>query len=268
MRTVRLIVEYDGSDFSGWQIQANLGPDRTVQGALQKAVCEMTQSPDVKVRGASRTDAGVHARGQVAAFDTENHRIPLYGFVRGLSNYLPETIVVRHAEEVPLGWDPRRTSRGKRYRYTYWNDRQGSALDRHRAWVVRSPLDLERMHEGAQVLVGTHNFEAFRSAGCTAKHAIRTLYEVKVERGEYRRVHLVVIGNAFVRNMVRIIAGNLAEVGTGKRSVESLRALLSSLDRNQGAQTAPPDGLCLEEVIYDDRLPERPKDDRDLDAQA
>lgn len=267
MRTIRLIVEYDGTEFSGWQIQTTLGPERTVQGALQKAVSEMTQS-EVKIRGASRTDAGVHARGQVAAFDTENHRIPLYGFVRGLSNYLPESIVVRNAEEVEPHWDPRRTSRGKRYRYTYWNDRQGSALDRHRAWVVRSPMDLAAMQAGAQHLLGTHDFEAFRSAGCTAKHAIRTLYEVKVERGEYQRVHLTVVGNAFVRNMVRIIAGNLAEVAVHKRSPESIAALLLSKDRNQGAQTAPSAGLCLEEVIYDDRLPERPKDDRDLDEQA
>jgi tRNA pseudouridine38-40 synthase len=262
-RTIRLIVEYDGTPFSGWQEQEPGRP--TVQVALQDAIFAMTKER-VHVRGASRTDSGVHARGQVAAFDVENQRIPIHGFERGLGQYLPEAISIRRADEVEAGWNPRFTSRGKRYCYTYWNDRQPSALDRWRSWLVRNPLDLAAMQAAAQHLVGTHDFEAFRASGCSAKHAVRTLYEVRVRRGDYARVHLDVVGNAFVRNMVRIIAGNLKEVGTGEMTPDDLLGVLESRDRKQGAVTAPGWGLCLEEVIYDDRLPDRPKQDQDLEG--
>jgi tRNA pseudouridine38-40 synthase len=260
-RTIRLVVEYDGTAFSGWQEQE---PGRlTVQVALQEAVKQMTGEA-VHVRAASRTDSGVHARGQVAAFDTENQRIPIYGFERGLGQYLPDAVSIRRAEEVETGWNPRFTSRGKRYCYTYWNDRQPSALERWRAWQVRNPLDLEAMQTAADHLLGTHDFEAFRSAGCSAKHAVRTLYQVTVRRGDYARIHVDVVGNAFVRNMVRIIAGNLKEVGDGTIGPQDMLRILESKDRKEGGVTAPGWGLCLEEVIYDDRLPARPKDDQDL----
>lgn len=267
MRTLRLVIEYDGTPFAGWQLQAGLPRERTIQGALEQALERLTVEP-VRVRAASRTDAGVHARGQVVAFETHKDNIPVVGFARGLGTFLPPEIVVRSASEVEAGWDPRRTARGKRYRYTYWNDRQPTALDRHRAWFVRGQIDPERMQEAARVLVGTHDFEAFRSTGCEAKHAVRTLYRVEVSRGEHQRVHLEVVGNAFVRNMVRIIAGNLWAVGAGRLSAEELRAVLESRDRTRGAMTAPAHGLCLEEVIYDDRLPARPKDDADLGGLA
>lgn len=262
MRTIRLVVEYDGTAFSGWQVQAGLRPEETVQGALQAAVARMTQAP-TRVRGASRTDAGVHARGQVAAFDTEKDSIPVLGFERGLTQLTPPDLVVRRAEEAPLGWDPKRTSRGKRYRYTYWSDTTPTALDRARSWWVRGRLDLARMQAGAQHLVGTHDFEAFRAAGCSARHAVRTMYDLQVVPGPDAQVHLVVVGNAFCRNMVRIFAGTLAEVGLGRRAPEDVARILASRDRGQGGVTAPGPGLCLEEVIYDERLPPRPEEDRD-----
>ena len=265
MRTIRLILEYDGTNFSGWQIQDE--DHFTVQAALQQAIEKITKEK-VRVRGASRTDAGVHARGQVVAFDTEKDDVPLVGFERGLVTYLPNAVVVRKAEEVEQGWDPRRTSRGKRYRYTYWVDRQPSAIDRHFAWFVRGTLDLEKMQAAAQHLIGTHDFSAFRSAGCVARHAVRKLYHVEVSRGLYSRVYLDVIGNAFVKNMVRIIAGNLKEVGEGRLAVDDVRTILEGKDRTRGGMTAPAHGLCLEEVIYDDRLPPRPKDDVDLQEDA
>lgn len=261
MRTIRLIIEYDGTAFSGWQQQTELAPERTVQGALERAVSALTLEQNVRVRAASRTDAGVHARGQVVAFETEKDRIPCIGFERGLGRFVPDAISVRCAEEAPLGWDPRRTARGKRYRYTYWAETTGSALDRDRAWFVRGELDLDAMRDGAKHLLGTHDFEAFRSAGCSAKHAVRTMYGIDVQRGAYARVHLDVVGNAFVRNMVRIIAGNLGEVGLRRRAPADMGRILASRDRTQGGMTAPPHGLCLEEVIYDDRLPPRPQPD-------
>lgn len=260
MRTIRLKVEYDGTDFAGWQLQGSLP---TVQGVLQDAVSALTLE-DARVRGASRTDAGVHARGQVAAFDVDHCRIPLIGFERGMNTHLPPSVVVRDLEEAPPGWDPRRTSRGKRYVYQYWEGRVASALERHRVWHVRGTLDLDAMVAASRVLLGTHDFESFRAAGCVAKHAVRTLYDVRVERGPDHRVDLWVVGNAFVRNMVRIIAGHLAEVGLGRRSPDSVAEALAARDRTRAGLTAPARGLTLQEVVYDDRLPPRPDDDRDL----
>lgn len=262
MRTIRLIVEYDGTAFSGWQRQTELPETGTVQGALERGLRALTREA-VGVRAASRTDAGVHARGQVVAFESSKDRIPCVGFERGLGRFVPEALSIRRADEVPAGWDPRRTARGKHYRYTFWADTTATALDRHRAWFVRGGLDLDRMREAAAHLVGTHDFEAFRSSGCSARHAVRTVYRAEIRRGPYARVHLDIVGNAFVRNMVRIVAGNLGEVGLGRRVPGDIARILASRDRTRGGITAPAHGLCLEEVIYDDRLPPRPKDDRD-----
>jgi tRNA pseudouridine38-40 synthase len=262
LRTLRLIIEYNGKGLSGFQLQSQLPADKTVQGALEKALERMTQHP-VRLRAASRTDAGVHARGQVVAFETDRDRIPCEGFARGVNDLLPEGIVVRAAEEAPPGWHPRRQARGKHYRYVLWVDPYPTAIDAHRVWWRSQPLDLEAMNQAGSLLLGTHDFEAFRSAGCSAHHAMRTLYRVEVVPGPRSEVHIEVLGNAFVRNMVRIIAGNLVEVGQGRRAPESLGVLLASRDRTQGGMTAPASGLCLEEVIYDDRLPPRPKNNAD-----
>jgi tRNA pseudouridine38-40 synthase len=231
----------------------------TVQGELERALQEMT-SESIRLRYASRTDAGVHARGQVAAFDVERDDIPVVGFERGLTSLTPRGIVIRRAEEVERGYKPRHASRGKHYRYTYWNDRQPSALDRRTAWWVRPPMDVSAMNEAAQLLVGAHDFEAFRAASCDAQHALRTMYRVEVRRARACRIELEVVGNAFVKNMVRIFAGTLKEVGTREKSPSDIVSILASRDRVRAGVTAPPGGLCLEEVIFDDRLPERPRD--------
>lgn len=257
-------VEYDGTAYAGWQRQA--GGPVTVQGTLESALDAFTRET-VRVRGASRTDAGVHARGQVMAFETDRDGIPPVGFERGLRSHLPRDIVVREAREVGEGWDPRRSSRGKRYVYTLYNAPHPSALLRDRAWWVRGALDLAAMREASRALVGTHDFEAFRAAGCVAKHAVRTVYAVELRAGAApRAVDLVVLGNAFVRNMVRILAGTLVEVGLGKRAPEEVEKALRSRKRARAGVTAPAAGLCLDEVIYDDRLPPRPKDDIDVPA--
>ena len=264
MRTLKLIVEYDGTGFHGFQIQTADGkPSRTVQGALAAALLQMT-GESVTVYGASRTDAGVHARGQVVSFDLQASAIALRGFQRGLTTLIGDDFAVRSAEEVEPGWRPRTDVRGKRYRYTFWNDATPSALDRRRSWFVRDKMDLSRLEEAAQVLVGTHDFEAFRAAGCSAKHAVRTIYEIRVIPGDYARLHVDVIGNAFVRNMVRIICGNLKAVATGQMSTGQLVEVLAGRDRSKGGVTAPAHGLCLEEVIYDSRLPKKPKSDVDV----
>lgn len=269
MRTVRLVLEYDGTAFHGWSLQkprptpadstdeAERLRSRTVQGTLEAALSELTKEP-IRARAASRTDAGVHARGQVVAFDTTKDNIPMKAFVRGMNAIMPPMLVVREAAVVEDGWNPRGTSRGKRYRYTFWNAEAPSAIDRKRTWHVRTPLDLDAIRAAAAHLIGQHDFEAFRSAQCEAKHAIRTIYAINISRGEHCEVHVEIIGNAFVRNMVRIIAGNFRDVGLRRMTPDDVRAVLESRDRKKGAQTAPPHGLTLEEVIYDDRLPPRP----------
>lgn len=267
MPTICLLVEYDGTQFNGWQVQHGASHLQTVQGVLQDTLQRMMGTA-VRVRAASRTDAGVHARGQVVAFENTRATIGLRGFERGLSSLLPPSVVVRKASEAEDGFDPRRASRGKRYRYTFWNASTPSALDRDRSWFEPRALDLEAMREGAARLLGTHDFEAFRSAGCQARHAVRTMYRIDVIEGEYSRVHVDVLGNAFVRNMVRIMVGNLRDVGLGVKTPNDLQTILEARDRRQGGMTAPPHGLCLEEVIFDDRLPPRPHDDSDVEGQG
>lgn len=258
MRTFRLLLEYDGTPFNGWQIQLDQPEVQTVQGALESALLTLTGEA-IRARAASRTDAGVHARGQVVAIDVQNDGLPPRAFELGLIPFLPREISVRKAEVVPDGWDPRRTSRGKRYRYTFWYSRTRSALDGLRSWHIHQTMDLDAMRQGAGHLLGSHDFEAFRATGCSSAHALRTLYEVRIEKGDYDRVHLDIVGNAFVRNMVRIIAGNLRDVAIGKIPPARIREILESRDRTIGGVTAPACGLCLEEVIYDDRLPPRPE---------
>lgn len=255
---LRLVIEYDGTRYSGWQIQEGPSAPITVQGELEKALYEFC-GERIRVRGASRTDAGVHARGQTVALDT-TRTIPPIGYARGLRKFLPPDIVVRKAELAPEGWDPRRSSRGKRYIYSIWNDVQPSALERGRTWWVQKPLDLGQMAAAAQIMIGTHDFDAFRAVGCVAKHAIRTLYAVNIHPRGGSRIDLEVVGNAFVRNMVRIMAGTLVEVGSGRKTPQDVSAAFLSRQRKDAGVTAPPQGLCLDEVIYDQRLPSRPKD--------
>lgn len=254
-RSLSAVIEYDGTGFSGWQRQ---GEQRTVQRTIEDALSAMCDET-IRLRAASRTDAGVHARGQVIKFTTSRHKIPLYGFERGLNARLPRDIAVRTMAEVDWDWDPRGAARGKHYRYTLWHDPLPTALDRARSWWVRGALDTDAMQRAADQMVGTHDFEAFRSAGCASPHAVRTMYEVKVTRGPRSFVYLDVLGNAFCRNQVRIMVGTLREVGGGRRAVESVGKALASRVRADAGITAPPEGLCLEEVIFDARLPPKPQ---------
>lgn len=255
MRTLRAVVAYDGTRYSGWQAQEG---HRTIQGEIEAAILKMTEEP-VRLRAASRTDAGVHARGQVFAFDTSKDRIPLHGFLRGLNSMLPRQITLGRVEEVEAGHHPRHHARGKIYRYSLWQDQAPSALDRDRAWWVRERLDLALMQAAAPGFVGTHDFEAFRSAGCPAKHAVRTMYRVEVTRGPYSLWWIDVLGNAFCRNMVRIMVGTLVDIGRGRLDATAVTTALAGRKRTLAGITAPSEGLCLEEVIFDDRLPPKPR---------
>jgi tRNA pseudouridine38-40 synthase len=245
VRHIRLVVEYDGTGLHGWQRQHN---GMTVQQALEEALAQMCQH-EVRVTGASRTDAGVHARGQVAVFQTER-TIPLHGFRRGLNSLLPDQIAVREATEVDETFHPRFSATGKHYRYTLLTRADRSPRWRDRAWHHPDAIDLELLRAGAAPLIGEHDFAAFRAAGCAAKTTVRRLDAIEVTRtSELLRIDIH--GNAFLRQMVRILVGTLTEVGTGERPVGQVAEILASLDRNRAGLTAPAHGLELIEVRYD-----------------
>ena len=245
MRHIRLVVEYDGSGLCGWQRQAN-GP--TVQQHLEEALARLLQH-EVDVVGASRTDAGVHARGQVAAFRTDRP-IPLHGIRRGLNALLPETIAIRCADEVPDDFHPRFRATGKHYRYTILARPDRSPRWRDRAWHHPEPLALAAMQDAAGALLGEHDFSAFRAAGCTARTTLRRVDSITFTRPDPELVAVDVRGNAFLRYMVRILVGTLCEVGAGRRPVAEVAEILASRDRTRAGITAPPHGLELVEVSY------------------
>jgi tRNA pseudouridine38-40 synthase len=249
VRHIRLVVEYDGTTLCGWQRQAN-GP--TVQGHLEEALARLL-THEVAVVGASRTDAGVHARGQVASFRTER-AIPLHGIRRGLNSLLPPMIAIREATEVADDFHPRFSATGKHYRYTILARPERSPRWRDRAWHVAEPIDLAAMQAGAEHLLGEHDFAAFRAAGCTARTTRRRIDDIAIEPdGEL--VVVDVRGNAFLRNMVRIVVGTLVEVGLGRRDPAQVAEILASLDRTKAGITAPAHGLELVEVRYDGTRP-------------
>jgi tRNA pseudouridine38-40 synthase len=248
VRNIRLVVEYDGTGLCGWQRQAN-GP--TVQGHLEEALARLL-AHEVRVAGASRTDAGVHASGQVAAFRTER-TIPLHGVRRGLNSMLPAAIAIVEAAEADDDFHPRFSATGKHYRYLMHTRAERSPRWRDRAWHHPAALDLAAMRDAAAALIGEHDFAAFRAAGCTATRTIRRIEQIEISESLESLVAIDVRGNAFLRNMVRIVVGTLAEVGEGKRSAAQVGEILASKDRRQAGITAPPQGLELVSVHYDGR---------------
>jgi tRNA pseudouridine38-40 synthase len=246
VRHVRLVVEYDGSELHGWQRQTGVP---TVQQHLEEALAKLLQH-ETPVAGASRTDAGVHARGQVASFRTEKP-IPLHGIRRGLNSLLPEAISIRDAAEVPEDFHPRFSATGKHYRYTILARPDRSPRWRHRAWHHSEPLNLHAMHDASRALLGEHDFAAFRAAGCTAKTTMRRVDSITFTRLHPDLLEVDIRGNAFLRMMVRILVGTLTEVGTGRRPASQVAEILASKDRTQAGKTAPPHGLELICVHYD-----------------
>jgi tRNA pseudouridine38-40 synthase len=245
LRNIRLTLEYEGTAYAGWQVQEGVP---TVQGELERVLAVMLKTP-VRVTGSGRTDAGVHALGQVANFRTEAS-IPLSGFFLGLNALLPQDITVRRTDEVPLTFDSRRSAKEKTYQYFLHVGDAPSALGRRTSWRPHGRVDIVEMGRAAGFLVGTHDFSTFRSAGCDASHAVRAVHKVWVKpRAEY--VEIGVTGTAFLRHMVRIIVGTLVEIGLGKRSAHAICELIEGRDRRLAGPTAPPQGLFLSEVRYD-----------------
>lgn len=243
---VLLRVAYDGERFSGW---AATPGERTVEDVLRAAVRAMDPEATA-LRGASRTDSGVHAEGQAVAFDSAR-AIDARGWVLGLDAALEEDVAVRAAARIPVGFDPRKASRGKRYRYRILLDRVRDPLWRGRAWRVGYALDVEKMRREARTAHGTHDFRAFRSAHDERKNTNRTLTRVDVDPESPRVLGIVVEGNAFMHNMVRIIAGTLVDVARGKLEEGAIAKALASGQRDHLGETAPAHGLVLEQVDLD-----------------
>ena len=245
MRRIKLVVAYDGTNYHGWQYQPNA---TTVEGELNKALSTMLGA-EVKVIGASRTDAGVHALGNVAVFDTDS-RIPGEKFSYALNSRLPEDIRVVSSCEVPENFHPRYDCHNKIYEYRITRSEFMMPTKRLYSHHVYYRLDVEKMKEAAECFVGEHDFAAFCSAGSSVEDTVRTIYSLEVtEEGEDLVIR--VNGNGFLYNMVRIIAGTLLNVGCGKMSAEECRAAVNGMDRGLAGPTAPAKGLCLLKINYE-----------------
>ena len=245
MPRVKLVLEYDGTNYVGWQLQPN-GP--SVQGRLQLALHELLGEP-VSVQAAGRTDSGVHARGQVAVFDSPR-QLPMKAYWMGLNGLLPDDIAVVKAEEVSPDFDPRRWNHGKRYRYLVSNKRTRSPHRRFTHWEIFQPLAVAWMKDAAPALLGRHDFSAFRAADCQAAHPFREIRKIDITGEAGDEIVLVFEGTAFLKHMVRNLVGTLIDVGKGRHPAEWVKEVLESRDRNRAGPTAPAQGLFLDEVFY------------------
>jgi tRNA pseudouridine38-40 synthase len=259
-RWLKLTVAYDGGEYAGWQVQ----PDKpTVQGTLENTWQRLTQET-LRVTAAGRTDAGVHALGQVVGLVTET-RLSNDDLHRGLNALLPNDIAVVTVEDAREGFHATYDAVGKRYRYYIHNGRTPSVFDRHYAWHYPQPLDSTAMQLAGQGLLGQHDFSSFETAGSERHDSIRTVHELTVARDHVAaslrdanaaqmntRDHITIdiYGNGFLYNMVRTIVGTLVEVGVGKRDVGWPAEVLAARDRRKAGQTAPPHGLFLVRVDY------------------
>ncbi|MBI5885634.1 MAG: tRNA pseudouridine(38-40) synthase TruA [Deltaproteobacteria bacterium] len=245
MRNIKLLIEYEGTAYCGWQWQRGLP---TVQGALIEAIRKLI-GEEVEVSGSSRTDAGVHALGQVANFKTASG-ISLYNIQRGLNFHLPDDITIRQVEEVLPEFDSRHDSKGKTYIYRIVNRPQRPAMMRNIAWHVWRPLDIGLMAEAASHFIGEKDFASFMAADAQVSHSMREVTSVDIRRGDNDLVEIEVKGTAFLRHMVRIMAGTLVEVGMGRLRPEAVQHIIAAQDRRRAPMTAPPHGLTLVKVEY------------------
>lgn len=253
MRNLRFTISYDGTAYSGFQTQPNAD---TIQDRLEKAVFMLT-GETVKVTSSGRTDAGVHARAQVINFLTES-KIPVERWCLALNARLPKDIVAHTAEEVPLSFHARRAAKRKTYCYTIRTARFPDVF--HRQFEFHHPtlLNVDAMREALPCLVGEHDFTSFCTVRTDKEYRVRTLYEVRLEAetdefakdGRYARIRLIVTGNGFLYNMIRIIAGTLLQIGEGKRKSEDMQRILEAKDRSKAGPTAEAAGLMLWKVEY------------------
>lgn len=244
MRNIKLTIEYDGTNYCGWQIQKN---QITIQSVLQSAIKNLT-SEDINLIGCSRTDSGVHAKEFIANFHT-NNKIPAEKFRDAINFRLPKDIVILKSEEVELNFHSRYSCLGKRYVYTIHNRKIPSALYRNYAYDYKNDVNLEDMIKACEYIKGEHDFSAFKTKGSSVKTSIRNVTELDINKcGDI--IYIKISANGFLYNMVRIIVGTLLEVGIGKIKPCEVKDIIKSKDRNKAGKVVPACGLCLEKVFY------------------
>jgi len=245
IRNFKIVVEYDGSAYRGWQRQKN---GVSIQQVLEEAIKKIT-GQKVSVIGSGRTDAGVHALNQVASFRCAT-KLPVNSIYRGVNSVLPEDIVVKEMEEVPFEFHAQRDVKSKIYVYKICNQKLRPALGRNYSWFVRFDLDLAKMRQAAKYLIGTHDFSCFCATGTDVQDRVRTIKNIEIKNGQEGNIEIIVEAKGFLKYMVRNIIGTLVEVGRGKREPEEMEKIINSRDRKIAGATAPAHGLFLMEVIY------------------
>lgn len=245
MRNIKLLIEYDGTNYQGWQIQAK---GVTIQGLIEEKLAILTGEL-IHLIGSGRTDAGVHALGQVAHFKTKS-QMDVHTIQRALNSLLPSDIVIQRAEEVKEDFHARKQSKSKVYEYCILNRKVRSPFQHGYAWHIPQKLDFRAMEGATQDLVGEHDFSSFRSVGSPTRTAVRKVIRAKWKKGRDGLIRFEIEANGFLKQMVRAIVGTLVEVGKGKISSEEFQKILCAKDRKRAGPTAPARGLFLKEVKY------------------
>lgn len=245
MRNLKLTIEYDGKRYLGWQ---RLGDsEKTIQGKIEKVIQQLT-GETIEIIGSGRTDAGAHAKGQVANFKTTS-TLSEDEFLTLFNRYLPDDIVVKEVVEVPERFHARYNAKGKQYSYYVWNDAIPTAFERYHSFQVVEPLDLAKMEAACEKLVGTHDFLGFSALKKSKKSTERTIDEITITQ-EGSMLHFTFVGNGFLYKMVRILMGTLIEIGAGRLPLEVIDQVLANKIRSEAGETAPAQGLFLDEVYY------------------
>jgi tRNA pseudouridine38-40 synthase len=245
MPIIRLVLEYEGTAYAGWQRQAN---GTSIQEVVETALAQVLRE-EVRLHSSGRTDAGVHARGMIAHFST-TRRLPVSAYCAGVNRFLPGDIAILEATEETRDFHSRFSARGKWYRYLIQQGPVRAPLNARFSWHLRKPLDLSAMREAAALFIGLHDFVAFRGAGCNARTTEREIFSVDIS-SDGNLLVFDIRGKGFLRHMVRIMVGTLVEVGLGLRPVHDISRLLQRGCRESAGRTAPPQGLCLMQVWYE-----------------
>ena len=245
MKNIKLTIEYDGKDFNGWQKQ----PDKlNIQGTIEQAIERIT-GEKVELNASGRTDAGVHAQGQVANFKT-NYELPIEKWPLALNANLKKSIVIKLAAEVDERFHSRLSCKKKTYRYIINNSKYGTAIYRNLETHIPQKLDIEKMQKAVKYFEGEHDFKAFKASGTSSKSSVRTIYKAEVLQMPDERIYIELTGSGFLYNMVRIISGTLVDVGLGKIQPDEIQSIIDSKQRERAGKTLPPNGLYLVSVEY------------------
>ena len=245
MRNIKLVIEYDGKDFNGWQKQPN---KLNIQGEIERAIQEITKEDNIELNASGRTDAGVHALGQVANFKT-NCTMPVDKFPIAINNKVKKSIVIKSAEEMPERFHSRYNCKKKTYRYVINNSEYGSAIFRNQECHIPQKLDVKAMKKAIKYFEGEHDFKGFKASGTSSKNSVRKIFKTNIEVHN-DRIFIEFTGSGFLYNMVRILSGTLVDVGLGKIKPNDIPNIILSGERQKAGKTLPPHGLYLLKVEY------------------